>query len=211
MSMDDFLHRSDELHVEILALLDGIPAYPGIRHEVALVACGMALEHALSLRLLVRAECYTSALSMMRLQYEALTRSVWLLYAASDLQVETLASPLTLNAEHAAKKMPMFAAMLEQIGRTAPDQASRMLLNFKKTNYHAMNSFVHSGIHPLRRHVEGYPVKLIQDVLRNSNGLNVMTLQMGVILTGNPRFNGVISAVQEEFHQILPGLTSPIH
>jgi len=209
--MDDFLNRSDELHVEILGLFDGVPAYPGIRHEVALVACGMALEHALSLRLLVRAECYTSALSMMRLQYEALTRSVWLLYAATDLQVETLASPLTLDAEHAAKKMPMFAAMLDQIVKTAPDQASRMLLNFKETNYHAMNSFVHSGIHPLRRHAEGYPVKLVQDVLRNSNGLNVMTLQVGVILTGDPRFNGVIRAVQEEFHQILPGLTSPIH
>ncbi|WP_235206014.1 DUF6988 family protein [Pseudomonas syringae] len=209
--MDDFLNRSDELHVEILGLLDGVPAYPGIRHEVALVACGMALEHALSLRLLVRAECYTSALSMMRLQYEALTRSVWLLYAATDLQVETLASPLTVDAEHAAKKMPVFAAMLDQIVKTAPDQASRMLLNFKETNYHAMNSFVHSGIHPLRRHAEGYPVQLVQDVLRNSNGLNVMTLQVGVILTGDPSFNGVIRAVQEEFHQILPGLAPQIN
>jgi hypothetical protein len=51
--MDDFLERSDELHVEILGLLDGVPAYPGVRHEVALVACGMALEHTLSLRLLI--------------------------------------------------------------------------------------------------------------------------------------------------------------
>lgn len=49
--MDDFLDSSDELHVEILGLLDGVPAYPAVRHEVALVACGMALEHALSLRL----------------------------------------------------------------------------------------------------------------------------------------------------------------
>lgn len=34
--MDDFLDRSDELHVEILGLLDGVPAY----HEIVLVACG---------------------------------------------------------------------------------------------------------------------------------------------------------------------------
>lgn len=209
--MDDFLDRSDELHAQILELLDGVPAYPGIRHEVALVACGMALEHALSLRLLVRAECYTSALSMMRLQYEALTRSVWLLYAATDLQVETLASPLTLDAEHAAKKMPMFAAMLDQIVKTAPDPASRMLLNFKEVTYHAMNSFVHSGIHPLRRHSEGYPLKLVEDVLRNSNGLNMMTLQVGTILSGHSRFYGAIRTAQEEFHQILPGLAPPIH
>ncbi|RMV74534.1 hypothetical protein ALP05_01405 [Pseudomonas caricapapayae] len=209
--MDEFLEWSDELHVEILGLLDGVLAYPGIRHEVSMVACGMALEHALSLRLLVRAECYTSALSMMRLQYEALTRSVWLLYAATDLQVETLASPLTLDAEHAAKKMPMFGAMLDQTIRTAPDQASRMLLNFKEVNYHAMNSFVHSGIHPLRRHVEGYPVKLIEDVLRNSNGLNVMTYQLAVVLTGDPRFAGSVKAMQEKYHQILPGLISPLN
>ncbi|RMV87595.1 DUF6988 family protein [Pseudomonas amygdali] len=208
--MDDFLDRSEELHAEILRLLDGVPAYPGARHEVALVACGMALEHALSLRLLVRVGYYTSALSMMRLQYEALTRSVWLLYAATDLQVETLASPLTLDAEHAAKKMPMFSAMLDQIVKTAPEPASRLLLNFKDVNYHAMNSFIHSGIHPLRRHAEGYPATLVEDVLRNSNGLSMMTLQMGMILSGDSRFFGVIGAVQEEFHQILPGLASPL-
>jgi hypothetical protein len=170
----------------------------------------MALEHALSLRLLVRAQCHTSALSIMRLQYEALTRSIWLLYAATDLQVEKMSSPLTLDAEHAAKKMPMFGAMLEQIVKTAPTQASRMLLSFKETNYHAMNSFVHSGIHPLRRQVEGYPVKLIQDAVRSSNGLNMMTLQVGVILTGDPRFDGVVRAMQDEFHQILPSLISPL-
>lgn len=208
--MDDFLDRSDELHLEVLGLLDGASTYPGIRYEVALVACGVALEHALSLRLLVRAQCYTSAISMMRLQYEALTRSVWLLYAATDVQVDKMTSPLSLDAEHAAKKMPMFGAMLEQIVMTAPKQASRMLLGFKDANYHAMNSFVHSGIHPLRRHVEGYPIKLIQDVVRNSNGLSVMALQVGLILMGNPSSGGAIRAVQEEFHQVLPGLISEL-
>nr|GFD17942.1 hypothetical protein [Tanacetum cinerariifolium] len=100
----------------------------------------------------------------MRLQYEALTRSVWLLYAATDLQVETLASPLTLETEHAARKMPMLSDQLKQIQQKAPEQAARMLLNFKEVSYHAMNSFVHSGIHPLRRHAEGYPATLVEDV-----------------------------------------------
>jgi len=208
--MDEFLDRSDVLHAKILRRLDGVPAYPGARHEVALVACGMALEHALSLRFLVRVGYYTSALSMMRLQYEALTRSVWLLYAATDLQIETLVSPLTLDTEHAAKKMPMLSDQLKQIQQKAPEQASTMLHNFKDVNYHAMNSFIHSGIHPLRRHAEGYPATLVEDVLRNSNGLNIMTLQMGIILSGDSRFYGVVGAVQEEFHQILPVLASPL-
>lgn len=209
--MDNFLDSSDELHVDILVLLDGVPAYPGIRHEVALVACGMALEHALSLRLLVRASCYTSALSLMRMQYEALTRGVWLMYAATDLQVQTLASPLTLEAEKSAKKMPMFKDMLDAVVKTAPPQASRMLTGFKDVNYHAMNSFVHSGIHPLRRHVDGYPPELIEDVVKNSNGLNVMTFQLASILSGDPRFSGSMKAMQERFHHVLPGLISPLN
>ncbi|EPM56007.1 hypothetical protein A262_17769, partial [Pseudomonas syringae pv. actinidiae ICMP 19073] len=82
-------------------------------------------------------------------------------YAATDLQVQTLASPLTVGAETAARKMPIFSTMLEQVIEKAPAQASRMLLNFKEVNWHAMNSFVHSGIHPLRRHAEGYAAGLI--------------------------------------------------
>lgn len=209
--MDDLLDSSDELHAEVLALLQDAKAFPGVRHEVAMVACGMALDHALSLRLLVRTHCFTSALSLMRLQYEALARGVWLLYAATDLQVHVLASPLTVDAETSARKMPMISTMLEQVVTKAPPQASRMLLDFKDVNWHAMNSFVHSGIHPLRRHTEGYPVGLIESAVRNCNGLNVMVLQLGVVLTGDPRYEGVVRAIQEKHNHILPSLISPLH
>jgi hypothetical protein len=208
--MEHFLDRSDELHMEVLRLLENVRAYPGIRHEVALVACGLALEHALGLRLLVRTACYSSALAMMRLQYEAIARGVWLLYAASDRQIEILTSPLTTDSETAAKKMPMFAVMLGQIIEKAPPQPSRMLQGFKDVNWDAMNSFIHSGVHPLRRHVEGYPPELIETVVRNSNGLNIMALQLGVALSGDRRFEGVVKAFQEEFHDALPALISPL-
>lgn len=209
--MDEFLDGSDELHIAILHLLEGVEPFPGVRNEDALVACGMALEHALSLRLLVRTACYTSALSLMRLQYEALTRAVWLLYAATDLQVETLAAPLSLESEATAKKMPMFSVMLDQVLAKAPVQASSHLVSFKDTSWHAMNSFVQSGIHPLRRHAEGYPAELIENVIRNSNGLNVMTLQLGVVLSGDPRFASAVSRINETYHAVLPGLTPPLH
>lgn len=208
--MEHFLDRSDELHMEVLRLLENVRAYPGIRHEVALVACGLALEHALGLRLLVRTACYSSALAMMRLQYEAIARGVWLLYAASDPQIEILSSPLTVGSEAAAKKMPMFSVMLSQIIEKAPPQPSRMLQGFKVMNWDAMNSFIHSGVHPLRRHVEGYPPELIEAVVRNSNGLNIMALQLGVALSGDTRFEGVVRAFHEEFHDALPAVISPL-
>lgn len=209
--MDEFLDRSDELHIAILSLLEGVPAFTGIRYEVALVACGMALEHALSLRLLVRTSCYTSALSLMRLQYEALTRGVWLMYSATDVQVEILASPLSLESEATAKKMPIFSVMLDQVVAKAPVQASSLLVSFKETSWHALNSFVHSGIHPLRRHAEGYPTELIENVIRNSNGLNVMTLQLGAVLSRDPRFDGTVRRINDTYHDVLPGLISPLN
>ncbi|MGE8058527.1 DUF6988 family protein [Pseudomonas sp. NPDC089547] len=205
--LEKFMDGSDELHAQIVDLLQEIEVYPGIRHELALTACGLAVEHALSLRCMVRIRCYTSAFSMLRLQYEALARGVWLLYAATDSDIEVLASPLTVNSEQAAKKMPMFSKILTQVVEKAPVTASMMLLNFKDVNYHAMNSYVHSGIHPLRRHAEGYPVKLIQDAVANSNGLNMMTLQLGFVLTGSSDFDELLKEVQNEYREFLPCLT----
>jgi len=85
-----------------------------------------------------------------------------------------------------------------------------MLLSFKEVNWHALNSFVHSGIHPLRRHAEGYPVELIEIAVRNCNGLNVMVLQLGTIMSGDTNSVGVVRAVQEKYHRVLPGLISPL-
>jgi hypothetical protein len=148
---------------------------------------------------------------MMRLQYEALTRGVWLLYAATEVQTQTLTAPLTLEAEHSAKKLPMFSQMLDEVVEKAPSQASRMLMNFKDVNWHAMNSFVHSGLHPLRRHADGYPPELLESVIVNSNGLNVMTLMLGTILTGDTRLSGTVRKIQEKHHQVLPNLISPLN
>lgn len=204
--LEMLLDRSDDLHIEILGLLENAQACPGLRFEAGLVACGMSLEHALSLRMLLRCACFTSAFSLIRLQYEALTRAVWLLYAATKSQVEQLTAPLSLEAEVSARKMPMFSKMLEEVVQKAPPQAARLLGQFKDVNWHAMNSYVHSGIHPLRRHVEGYPAQLIQSVIRSSNGLSMMTLMTGKILTGDAGDSSGLRSMQEKYQIVLPDL-----
>ena len=156
-SVENLLDQSDELHIEVLGVLELAQPYSELRYRPGLTACGMSLEHALSLRMLLRCACYTSAFSLLRLQYEALTRAVWLMYEASDLQVEQLTAPFSLQAQTSARKMPMFSKMLEEVEQKAPPHASRLLSQFKNVNWHAMNSYVHGGIHPLRRHAEGYP------------------------------------------------------
>lgn len=206
MTLEQMMKRSEQLHVAIVELLVDAPIYPGERNEASMVACGIAFEHAQGLRILFQTNCPTSAVSMLRLQFEALTRAMWLLYAASDQAVEKLTAPFTLESAKIANKLPMVNEMVAMIVKRAPPAASQMLVQFKDVSWDAMNSFVHSGIHPLRRHVEGYPLQMILQILQNSNGLNTMTGMLAAILTGDERCIKPMRKIQNDFTDCLPTL-----
>jgi hypothetical protein len=164
----------------------------------------------MSLRVLTAVGLTTSAVSLMRLQFEALTRGIWLLYAANDVAIAKLASPLTLESELAAKKLPSMNEMVAQIGKrvgvSAPKAAHQMLVHFKDVSWYALNSFAHVGIHPLRRHLEGFPRPLALQVLRSSNGLSTMAGMVLAILTGDEAITKSMGAIQSEFSDCLPEL-----
>jgi hypothetical protein len=152
----------------------------------------------------------TSAACLMRLQFEALTRAMWLLYAASDTAIEKLLAPLNIENEQVAKNMPSVTEMIDQIGKQvparAPAAAHQMLSTFEETSWRAMNSFVHGGIHSLRRHADGFPVNLAIDVLRNSNALVTMTAMTLAVLTGDEAITKPVQRVQCDFADCFPPL-----
>ena len=149
-------------------------------------------------------------LRLMRLQFEALTRAMWLIYAANDGAIAKLLAPLTTESEQAAKNLPSANDMIEQmgkrVGQTVPAAAHQMLVRFKDVSWHAMNSFVHGGIHPLRRQAEGFPVHFALQILRNSNGLTTMTGMTLAILTGDEAIANPMSKIQPEVADCLPEL-----
>lgn len=204
------LRRSDELHEKLLALLDDAEFDGSPRGEAAFGMCFVALEHGTALRALMALGLPTSAVSLMRLQFEALTRAMWLIYAASDLAIAKLLAPLTVESERAAKNLPSASEMIEQIGKRVgqgvPAAAHQMLVQFKDVSWHAMNSFVHGGIHPLRRSAEGFPVHLALQVLGNANALATMTGMALAILTGDEAIVKPMSKIQPEFADCLPEL-----
>lgn len=67
-----------------------------------------------------------------------------------------------------------------------------------------MNSYAHAGIHPLRRHEDGYPIALLADVLRNSNGLGVVTCMQAVALRGRQPTQKAILEVASRYAQCMP-------
>ena len=208
--LEVMLRRSDELQEALLHILDGGTFDSSARGGAALGMCSVALEHALSLRALMAMGLATSAVGLMRLQFEALTRAMWLLYAANEAAIGKLAAPLTPESELAAKNLPSASDMIEQIGKrvgtNVPAAAHQMLVRFKEVSWHAMNSFVHGGIHPLRRQADGFPVHLALQILRNSNGLITMTGMTLALLTRDASVAKLMGKIQPAFADCLPEL-----
>lgn len=111
-------------------------------------------------------------------------RSVWLTYCASEAEINKVTTTLDLESEQAAKNISQTQQMMESIAKSAPSQAHAALARFKDNSWKALNSYAHAGIHPLRRHAEGYPVVLAHSVLCNANGLAVFCGMQAVVLSG---------------------------
>ena len=176
--------ESDVLAEDLVALIDVPLIDDSPRLRTSDVACSLSLEHWASARMLLRSGLLPSAIVVHRAQFEALARSIWLLYAASDDHLSKLTATLSLESEQAAKNMPQTAQMMQDLAKKAPAQAYDALSRFKENAWKALNSYAHAGIHPIRRHHEGYPVQLLHDVLRNANGLAVVGCMQAAVLCG---------------------------
>lgn len=164
----------------------------------------MAFEHWDAARLLFANGFLPSGLVVHRTQFETLVRSIWTLYAATDTELGKLASALTVEAEQAAKNLPQVADMMKELAVKAPPQAYDAISRFKDNSWKALNSYVHAGIHPLRRHEEGYPVGLLADVLRNANGLGIVTGMQAVVLSGCQPLQKPILELAGRFPECMP-------
>ena len=184
MDLDRAFEDSSALAADLASLVDEPLFDDSPRIAVADLACSLALEHWHSVRLQLQEGLLPSALVVHRAQFEAIVRSVWLTYAASDADILKLTAKLDLESEQAAKNVSQTLHMMEEIERRAPPQAFDALSRFKENSWKALNSYAHAGIHPLRRHAEGYPTALVHSVLCNANGLALFSGMQAVVLCG---------------------------
>ena len=185
-------------------MLDLRPFDNSDRVRVSALACSMSLEHWDATRLLLMSELLPSALVVHRSQFEALVRSIWILYAATDESISKLAVELTLESEQAAKNLPSVLVMMEAIRAKAPPQAHDVLVRFKDNSWKALNSYAHAGIHPLRRHEQGYPISLITNVFKNTNGLAMVSGMQAVVLAGQQPMQKQILQLASQYPNCLP-------
>ncbi|MGE4240696.1 DUF6988 family protein [Ramlibacter sp.] len=202
------LGRSGELDAAVWGELPDpyVPAMSSPRHDASLTATLMAVEHARAFRLLVAEGMFTTAIGVARMQFEALCRAMWLLYAATDKEVAAATAKLSKKAERRAGGLPMAAEMVAALEGKAPHGVHQMMLGYKQAMLKGLHSFVHAGLHPLQRHVEGYPEQLLAEIVRNINGLFVATGAFLAILAGSQPSMRAMNRLQVAFADCLPEL-----
>lgn len=214
-ALETLLAESDafsEALMDALASADGIAGGP--RSEAAAAAAELSFEHGHALRALLALGTPNSAAALMRSQYEALLRAGWLLYAASDQQLERLAAPLSVDSAAAAKNARGSEDMLKDLEKlltTMPTLRGLVLplREIREVSWAALNSFVHGGLHPLARSRGGFPAKLAADLVKNSNGMLHMAARLLARLTPSAEVAAHVDKLYLTFPSCLPPITVP--
>lgn len=208
VNLNSLLARSAELEKALVPFLNIQKVTQSDRLTTSRIMCGVAMEHAESVKILIASGNFTSALGLIRLQYEALLRAMWLCYAASDDTVSKLLREFTRETIGTSEKLPMPAEMLKGLEGKAPQGAMVSLIGFKENSWKPLSSYVHGGVHALHRHSTGYPTSLLADTLRASNALSTMAAMLAVILSGDRTIAGGMQELQVSFADCLPPLAT---
>lgn len=183
--INKLLARSAEFEDKMLYIFSHPPFDKSERINVSKILCSVSFEHAESLKLLLASHNFTSAIGILRLQFESLVRAVWVFYGASDIAVSKLTAELNYKNIKRSEKLPMFSEMIEKLESTAPKNAINPILEFKEFSWKPLNSYVHGGLHAIDRHGKGYPPEILEQALKASNGVNGLVGMFCAVLSGN--------------------------
>lgn len=184
------------------------------RIEATLAAAQLAFEHAMGLRLLLQASLSSSAVVLLRAQYESLLRAAWLAYAATDDQAAKMSASLTPAGAAAAKNAHGAGEMLQALERELEANAGLRglvlpLRELREASWAAMNGFAHSGLHALARTREGFPEQLAVDVVKTSNGMVHMAARLMARMLATGAAAQRVERRYLHFVDVLPMVTAP--
>jgi len=200
------LARSADLYRALHAVLGDTLEVETHRDLLTHGTCSIAIEHGMSVCALVEIENLASAIVLQRPQMEAVLRALWMHDVATDDWIEKYFNALKANPNKDPNCAPKVPDMLDDLAKTRHLPAVRMLNQLKDAAWGPMNSYVHSGIHPIvHQHVDVPPWYAIQ-ILLNSNGLSGMAATVMAILTGNEHIAVAVRQVQLDHLDCLPPL-----
>lgn len=120
----------------------------------------LVIEHHISILSLCKEELYCSALALLRVEFEALVRGLWLRYAASETEINRFKKD---NDE------PEFHELIKAVEENA-GISEGLLSCIKEKQWNVFNSFTHTGIDAISRRVSeittGYDNYKESDVIK---------------------------------------------
>lgn len=202
--LNGLFHASHHLESQLIFPITNVPIYENTPRYTAVEALAfISIEHSSSLRFLIaHAKCNTSAFALFRLQYEALVKSFWAFYVASDEHLDLIVGELSdERAEKNNRELPPISKMLQQLEakNTPAHSAIKQLIEFKDISWKALNSYVHSGLHAVNRSMNGYPPELIFPIIRQSNNLMYLAAYTLAVITGNKLIIDSVSTTRKKF------------
>jgi hypothetical protein len=132
----------------------------------------VAIEHGISICMLVEAGHLTSGHALFRTQFEATVRALWLCFAATDEWLDRYMTAVETNPAKDPNCSPGMDEMLKGIAQNAPPVIAPQLMELKQGIWGHLNSFVHTGVHPAALRLTGYSLETALDAIRNANGLS---------------------------------------
>lgn len=204
--LDKFLSRTSAFHSAVMDHVTCLAPFNEPRYVIAFQSALLATEHAAAALRLNFEGHHNSSIALMRPQFEAHLRGVWLMYAAPERWVRLLDEPLTEDSARRSNQIPMPAAMLEELNQSAsaPQAVVEQLKQYSEVTWRALSSYTHGGLHPLSRVATGFPVQFVYDLQRNSNAMLALSSQLLAILTGNPAAMAPVRRLHIDFADCLP-------
>jgi hypothetical protein len=144
ITIDKLLEASEALNGEFNRVFEFGLYNDSPRVRASWIMCSVALEHSVGLRQLMVLGNYTTAIYVMRSQFEAVTRAMWLFYAASDDKISNTMAELSVLSQNADQK-PNNSDMMKALEGKAPEKGMTMLRDFRDCQWKALNSYVYCG------------------------------------------------------------------
>ena len=176
------------------------------RSILALGTASTALEHGLAI-LTTGHGCRRAAASvLLRAQFEAVTRALWLHYCADDPWIEAYFRSVRDNPNRDPGTDIKMQKLLDDLETHAPPAIARMLQPLKQGAWGPLNSYVHSGIHAIAHQHLDLTDDFADSTLRNANGLAGMAAMLIAMSSGDSEFVHRIAQIQHDHLDCLPPL-----
>jgi hypothetical protein len=204
--LDEMIEGSDRLHAELAGHLAAEHVVTDHRQDLATVLSTLVIEHAHSILLLVIEGKPSSALALVRVQYEALLRATWINFAASEHAIEKCVTSIPPSVTKEPDLFPTITEMLKAIDGKAPMTLVRALAEFKAGAWGAMNSFTHGLLRTMVGHRNGYHPGLLSTTIQNSNGAAMFATMLFGQVTGRLDLHLAVIGMSRTHARYLPPL-----